>query len=85
MINMVTKIFTAYNSPYLTIYTENSIFIYDAFSGEWVQSMPLKKSRSLTRDGSLILTTISDQPVLAYLQNIKHGMYALLFNLKIYF
>ncbi|CAF4008027.1 unnamed protein product [Rotaria sordida] len=41
---------TAFNHPYLLIYTEKSVDIYDVPSATWLQSLPLSRTRSLTAD-----------------------------------
>jgi hypothetical protein len=47
---------TSYSDPYLLIYTENSIDIYNIFSGIWLQSLPLTNTYPLTFDGSISLS-----------------------------
>ena len=37
--------FSAYKAPHLTIHTENVSFVYNVNSGEWLQTLPLKKVR----------------------------------------
>ncbi|KAK2191931.1 hypothetical protein NP493_42g06006 [Ridgeia piscesae] len=61
----------SYSAPYLTVYAENVAFVYNAMTGEWLQTLPLKRVKPLCRDGALGLTTVSDQPALIYLLNIK--------------
>ncbi len=47
---------TSYCEPYLFIYTEKSIDIYDISSGIWLQSFPLSNTYPLTFDGSISLS-----------------------------
>ncbi|XP_037678604.1 serine/threonine-protein kinase MRCK alpha isoform X6 [Choloepus didactylus] len=42
-----------YNAPYLSVYSENAVDIFDVNSMEWIQTLPLKKVRPLNSDGSL--------------------------------
>uniref|UniRef100_A0A673VGD9 Uncharacterized protein n=1 Tax=Suricata suricatta TaxID=37032 RepID=A0A673VGD9_SURSU len=42
-----------YNAPYLSVYSENAVDIFDVNSMEWIQTVPLKKVRPLNREGSL--------------------------------
>ncbi|NXF05548.1 MRCKA kinase, partial [Smithornis capensis] len=42
-----------YNAPYLSVYSENAIDIFDVNSMEWIQTIPLKKVRPLNTEGSL--------------------------------
>lgn len=47
---------TAFSDPYLFIYTEKSVDIYDIPSATWLQSLPLSRTRSITSDGSICLS-----------------------------
>jgi hypothetical protein len=51
---------TAFADPYLLIYTERSVDIYDVPSATWLQSLPLSRTRSLTPDGSICLSHDSE-------------------------
>ncbi|XP_008591497.1 PREDICTED: serine/threonine-protein kinase MRCK alpha-like [Galeopterus variegatus] len=42
-----------YNAPYLLVYSENAVDIFDVNSAEWVQTVPLRKVRPLNSEGSL--------------------------------
>ncbi|XP_059797374.1 serine/threonine-protein kinase MRCK alpha-like [Balaenoptera ricei] len=44
-----------YNAPYLSVYSENAVDIFDVNSMEWIQTLPLKKVRPLNSEGSLNL------------------------------
>ncbi|XP_047194097.1 serine/threonine-protein kinase MRCK alpha isoform X6 [Hippoglossus stenolepis] len=44
-----------YNAPYLSVYSENAVDVFDVNTMEWIQTMPLKKVRPLNIDGSLNL------------------------------
>ncbi|CAF1604998.1 unnamed protein product [Adineta ricciae] len=47
---------TSYSEPYLFLYSEKSIDIYDVSSGIWLQSFPLSKTSPLTLDGSISIS-----------------------------
>lgn len=32
-----------YNAPYLSVYSENAVDVFDVNSMEWIQTIPLKK------------------------------------------
>lgn len=51
-----SPISTAFSDPYLFIYTERSVDIYDVPSAIWLQSLPLSRTRSLTPDGCICLS-----------------------------
>ncbi|KAG7328380.1 hypothetical protein KOW79_008324 [Hemibagrus wyckioides] len=44
-----------YNAPYLSVYSENAVDVFDVNSMEWIQTIPLKKVHPLNTDGSLNL------------------------------
>ncbi|XP_077408134.1 serine/threonine-protein kinase MRCK alpha isoform X4 [Vanacampus margaritifer] len=44
-----------YNAPYLSVYSENAVDVFDVNTMEWIQTIPLKKVRPLNVDGSLNL------------------------------
>jgi hypothetical protein len=48
-----SPISTSYSDPYLLVYTEKSVDIYDVLSGIWLQSLPLSNTYPLTVDGSI--------------------------------
>ncbi|KAM9221104.1 serine/threonine-protein kinase MRCK gamma isoform 2-T2 [Dugong dugon] len=57
-----------YAAPYLTVFSENSIDVFDVRRAEWVQTMPLKKVRPLNPEGSLFLYG-TEKVRLTYLRN----------------
>lgn len=64
---------TAFSDPYLFIYTEKSVDIYDIPTATWLQSLPLCRTRSLTSDGSICLShdpeLLNHHPKLLYLMD----------------
>uniref|UniRef100_A0A671P8N6 non-specific serine/threonine protein kinase n=1 Tax=Sinocyclocheilus anshuiensis TaxID=1608454 RepID=A0A671P8N6_9TELE len=44
-----------YNAPYLSVYSENAVDVFDVNTMEWIQTMPLKRVHPLNADGSLNL------------------------------
>uniref|UniRef100_A0A671EB26 non-specific serine/threonine protein kinase n=1 Tax=Rhinolophus ferrumequinum TaxID=59479 RepID=A0A671EB26_RHIFE len=57
-----------YAAPYLTLFSENSIDVFDVRKAEWVQTVPLKKVRLLNPEGSLFLYG-TEKIRLTYLRN----------------
>uniref|UniRef100_A0A8C9KZT6 non-specific serine/threonine protein kinase n=1 Tax=Panthera tigris altaica TaxID=74533 RepID=A0A8C9KZT6_PANTA len=57
-----------YAAPYLTVFGENSIDVFDVRKAEWVQTVPLKKVRPLNPEGSLFLFG-TEKVRLTYLRN----------------
>uniref|UniRef100_H2Z2Y0 non-specific serine/threonine protein kinase n=1 Tax=Ciona savignyi TaxID=51511 RepID=H2Z2Y0_CIOSA len=58
-----------YNEPYLIVYSENAIDVFDPTSIEWLQTIPLKKVRPLSIDGGLNLACSMEPPKLVYLKD----------------
>ncbi|XP_042094201.1 serine/threonine-protein kinase MRCK gamma isoform X8 [Ovis aries] len=57
-----------YAAPYLTVFSENAIDVFDVRRAEWVQTVPLKKVRPLNPEGSLFLFG-TEKVRLTYLRN----------------
>ncbi|XP_029466913.1 serine/threonine-protein kinase MRCK gamma isoform X2 [Rhinatrema bivittatum] len=57
-----------YSAPYLTVFSENAVDVFDVRKAEWIQTIPLKKVRPLTTDGSLCLYG-TEKVRLVYLRN----------------
>ncbi|XP_046301269.1 serine/threonine-protein kinase MRCK gamma isoform X3 [Marmota monax] len=57
-----------YTAPYLTVFSENAIDVFDVRRAEWVQTVPLKKVRPLNPEGSLFLYG-TEKIRLTYLRN----------------
>ncbi|XP_013369426.1 PREDICTED: serine/threonine-protein kinase MRCK gamma isoform X2 [Chinchilla lanigera] len=64
----VAPIGWGYTAPYLTVFSENSIDVFDVRRAEWVQTVPLKKVRPLNPAGSLFLYG-TEKVRLTYLRN----------------
>ncbi|XP_061167122.1 serine/threonine-protein kinase MRCK alpha-like isoform X2 [Saccostrea echinata] len=60
----------AYKEPYLTCYTENTVYMFEVNQGEWVQTLCLKKTKPLSRDGSLNLYTNLDMQYIVYFKDL---------------
>ncbi|KAL2805831.1 serine/threonine-protein kinase MRCK gamma [Daubentonia madagascariensis] len=57
-----------YAAPYLTVFSESAIDVFDVRRAEWVQTVPLKKVRLLNPEGSLFLYG-TEKVRLTYLRN----------------
>ncbi|XP_047372802.1 serine/threonine-protein kinase MRCK gamma isoform X1 [Sciurus carolinensis] len=57
-----------YTAPYLTVFSDNAIDVFDVRRAEWVQTVPLKKVRPLNPEGSLFLYG-TEKIRLTYLRN----------------
>ncbi|XP_027470132.1 serine/threonine-protein kinase MRCK alpha-like isoform X3 [Zalophus californianus] len=50
---LATPTYCCYNAPYLSVYSENAVDIFNVNSMDWIQTVPLKKVRPLNSEGSL--------------------------------
>ncbi|XP_060032133.1 serine/threonine-protein kinase MRCK gamma isoform X3 [Erinaceus europaeus] len=57
-----------YSAPYLTVFSDNALDVFDVRRAEWVQTVPLKKVRPLNPEGSLFLYG-TEKVRLTYLRN----------------
>ncbi|XP_054846655.1 serine/threonine-protein kinase MRCK gamma isoform X2 [Eublepharis macularius] len=57
-----------YNAPYLSVFSENAVDVFDVRKAEWIQTVPLKKVRALNPEGSLC-TFGAEKVRLTYLRN----------------
>ena len=62
-----------YNAPYLIVYSDNAIDIFHPASIEWLQTIPLKRVRPLSINGSVNLALSMEPPKLVYLRNKYDG------------
>ncbi|NXP82737.1 MRCKA kinase, partial [Ramphastos sulfuratus] len=63
-----------YNAPYLSVYSENAIDIFDVNSMEWIQTIPLKKVvRPLNIEGSLNLLGLETVRLIYFKNKMAEG------------
>uniref|UniRef100_A0A8I6A4M2 Serine/threonine-protein kinase MRCK alpha n=1 Tax=Rattus norvegicus TaxID=10116 RepID=A0A8I6A4M2_RAT len=62
-----------YNAPYLSIYSENAVDIFDVNSMEWIQTLPLKKVRPLNTEGSLNLLGLETIRLIYFKNKMAEG------------
>jgi serine/threonine-protein kinase MRCK len=60
----------AYCDGHLLVYSETHVDIFNTQTGEWVQSIGLKKSRPLSFNGNLSMMVMNDAPYVIYLANL---------------
>ncbi|KAJ8981694.1 hypothetical protein NQ317_003415 [Molorchus minor] len=61
---------SAYRDGHLIVYSDTHIDIFNCATGEWVQTVNIKKDKPLNDSGSLTLCTLYDSARLLYLSNI---------------
>ncbi|KAM9383165.1 serine/threonine-protein kinase MRCK alpha isoform 5-T5 [Phaethornis superciliosus] len=62
-----------YNAPFLSVYSENAIDIFDVNSMEWIQTIPLKKVRPLNTEGSLNLLGLETVRLIYFKNKMAEG------------
>ncbi|XP_068397823.1 serine/threonine-protein kinase MRCK alpha isoform X4 [Eschrichtius robustus] len=62
-----------YNAPYLSVYSENAVDIFDVNSMEWIQTLPLKKVRHLNSEGSLNLLGLETIRLIYFKNKMAEG------------
>uniref|UniRef100_A0A8C5K727 Serine/threonine-protein kinase MRCK alpha n=1 Tax=Jaculus jaculus TaxID=51337 RepID=A0A8C5K727_JACJA len=65
--------FCCYNAPYLSVYSENAVDIFDVNSMEWIQTLPLKKVRPLNTEGSLNLLGLETIRLIYFKNKMAEG------------
>ncbi|XP_068796224.1 serine/threonine-protein kinase MRCK alpha isoform X4 [Struthio camelus] len=62
-----------YNAPYLSVYSENAVDIFDVNSMDWIQTIPLKKVRPLNTEGSLNLLGLETIRLIYFKNKMAEG------------
>jgi len=65
--------FVGFSDGNLLVYSETHIDVFDSATGEWLQTLNLKKSRPLCRTGELGVGFVADFPHVVYLSNLGKG------------
>ncbi|KAK3093861.1 hypothetical protein FSP39_021152 [Pinctada imbricata] len=60
----------AYDEPYLTCYSDNAVYVFDVRSADWVQTINLKKTKPLCRDGSMNMYNNVDTQHIVYFKDL---------------
>uniref|UniRef100_A0ABM5FNZ0 non-specific serine/threonine protein kinase n=1 Tax=Pogona vitticeps TaxID=103695 RepID=A0ABM5FNZ0_9SAUR len=64
---------SCYNAPYLSVYSENAVDIFDVNSMEWIQTIPLKKVRPLNTEGSLNILGLETVRLIYFKNKMAEG------------
>nr|XP_033794438.1 serine/threonine-protein kinase MRCK alpha isoform X2 [Geotrypetes seraphini] len=62
-----------YGAPYLSMYSENAVDVFDVNSMEWIQTIPLKKVRALNNEGSLNLLGLETVRLIYFKNKMAEG------------
>lgn len=60
----------SYRDGHILVYSDTHIDVFNCASGEWVQTLNIKKAKPLNDTGSLSICTLNDLTYLLYLSNI---------------
>ncbi|KAG7206781.1 hypothetical protein KM043_000694 [Ampulex compressa] len=60
----------SYCEGYLLVYSETHIDVFDCTTGDWLQTLNVKRARPLNFSGSLTSCIINDMPHVIYLSNL---------------
>ncbi|XP_045464345.1 serine/threonine-protein kinase Genghis Khan isoform X2 [Harmonia axyridis] len=60
----------SYRDGHLLVYSETHIDVFNCATGDWVQTVNIKRAKPLNDSGSLSLCILNDSPHLLYLSNI---------------
>ncbi|KAK0161975.1 hypothetical protein PV327_008366 [Microctonus hyperodae] len=60
----------SYCEGYLLVYSETHIDVFDCTTGDWLQTLNVKRARPLNNSGSLTTCVINDMPHVIYLSNL---------------
>uniref|UniRef100_A0A4W3I251 non-specific serine/threonine protein kinase n=1 Tax=Callorhinchus milii TaxID=7868 RepID=A0A4W3I251_CALMI len=62
-----------YNAPYLSVYSENAVDVFDVNTMEWIQTVALKKVRPLNPEGSLNLLGLETIRLIYFKNKMAEG------------
>lgn len=54
---------------HLSVYSDTHVDVFECSTGDWLQTVNLKKARPLSKDGSLSITFVYDLPHIVYMRN----------------
>ncbi|XP_057341567.1 serine/threonine-protein kinase Genghis Khan isoform X2 [Microplitis mediator] len=60
----------SYCEGYLLIYSETHVDVFDCTTGDWLQTLNVKRARPLNNSGSLTTCMINDMPYVIHLSNL---------------
>lgn len=66
----------SYHDSYLCVYMESHVDVYEVTSGDWVQTMNLKKTKPLCRQGQLCFSLTTEAPQVLYLHPVHRREHA---------
>lgn len=74
----------SYRDGHLIVYSETHVDVFNCATGEWVQTINIKRAKPLNDNGSLTLSVLHDLSHLLYMSNIHQREFLILFTSKIH-
>jgi hypothetical protein len=71
---------TGFCDGHLLVYSETHVDVFNCASGEWVQTINVKRAKPLNSTGTLSMCVINDMPHIIYLSNV-HQRKLLTYNI----
>ena len=66
---------TGFCDGHLLVYSETHVDVFNCATGEWVQTINVKRAKPLNNTGTLSMCVINDMPHIIYLSNIHQRKY----------
>jgi hypothetical protein len=63
----------AFSDGNLMVYSDTHVDVFDCGTGEWLQTVNLKKCRPLCRTGALNVAFVADLPHIVYFSFVSRG------------
>lgn len=84
-INCIKSFLLGYCEGYLLVYSETHIDVFDCTTGDWLQTLNVKRARPLNTSGSLTTCAINDMPHVIFLSNLhQRKFYRKKFSTELY-
>lgn len=78
--DLIFVYFSGYCDGQLLVFSDTHVDVFNAASGEWLQTLSLKRARPLNSTGTLSVCIMNDMPHIIYLSNIHQREYWSLAN-----
>lgn len=72
--------FITHDNEFLLVYSETHLDVFNIETGEWVQSIGVKKAKPLCNDGNLSLIMMNESPYVVYFSNMMQSEYLIFGN-----
>uniref|UniRef100_A0A183IB82 non-specific serine/threonine protein kinase n=1 Tax=Soboliphyme baturini TaxID=241478 RepID=A0A183IB82_9BILA len=66
----------AYSIPYLVVYSENHVDVYNTNTAEWVQTLNIRHAKPIIKSGAITMCIVSDIAYIVVLSDVLSGTLA---------